>query len=269
MKKVQLMMVMLFALVMTSVGYSQDRVNATLPKISNQDLGSLQKATGWLLNVEGQWVSSDNKLPKYSEYTHKVSTYKGDGLGYDNFSKYEFRELVINSDTLMIFIKGFTDGYYKYSSIKKGWSTHKEYNYYVFKKSELSKFDSITDSEINLIEIDLQYKGNIFLSYNGNYISDIEKEIATKKDGTDSKLIFHVAPYKEKSLVQFQIYVKDSYSEYSKSYYIGGIQSELKAKTPESKYSWDGKQIYMTDELFKHLYYEVDYVTFTKFIKLP
>lgn len=250
---------MLFALVITKISYSQDRVNATLPKISNQDLGSLQKATGWLLNVEGQWVSSDNKLPKYSEYTHKVSTYEGDGLGYDNFSKYEFRELVINQDTLMIFIKGFTDGYYKYSSIKEGWSTHKEYNYYVFKKSELSKFDSITDSKINLIEIDVEYKGNIFLSYNGNYISDIEKEIATKKDETDSKLIFHLAPYKEKSLVQFQIYVS-SYSEYSKSYYIGGIQSEI--------YSWDGK-IYMTDELFKYLYYETDYLTFSKFIKLP
>ncbi len=82
-----------------------------------------------------------------------------------------------------------------------------------------------------------------------------------KPEDKKSTLIFHIAPYKEKNIVQFQIYT--SYSKYK---IIGGIITEHKAKGGE--YSWSTKQVYLTDELFDHCYYETDYANFTNFLPL-
>lgn len=83
------------------------------------------------------------------------------------------------------------------------------------------------------------------------------------------KLVFHVAPYKNKKIVQFQIYTTLSFTFSNSKPHIMGIISELRIPDINGEYSYDTKQIYMTNELFNHLYYEVDYLTFNKFIKLP
>ena len=43
--------------------YTQERVNAVLPKISATVSSKLTIATGWLKNEDGQWISRKNRIP--------------------------------------------------------------------------------------------------------------------------------------------------------------------------------------------------------------
>ena len=131
-----------------------------------------------------------------------------------------------------------------------------------FAKSELNKLDNIKDGEVNIIEIELIDKVNIQWTSEAEALKLISTKIEwNKASDKKSKLILHIAPYKEKNIVQFQIY-----TTYSKYNIIGGIIKEYKAKGGE--YSWSTKQVYLTGELFKYCYYETDYTTFNKFLNI-
>ena len=252
---------------MTMVSFGQDRVNTTVPKISTQVNSQLTKATGWLLNPEGQWVSRQNRIPYFIENQYKsLIDYEEKGLGIDNFISYQFRDVQINDSIYTILIKRYKDGYFKYSTIKEGWTNYNSVVYYVFSKSEFNKFKNTINDSVNQIKISVLYSNSLTWINNETYIKDIEKELVkqinSKSEIKDDYLIFHIAPYKSKNIVQFQIY-----SSYSKYGIIGGIINEHKVKDENGKYSWDTKKIYNTNELFNHCYYEIDYLTFTNFIK--
>jgi hypothetical protein len=252
---------------LASTSFSQDRVNTTLPKIQNQIKGQLTKSKGWLLNPEGQWVSRQNRIPAFIENQYKVLIdYEKDGLGIDNFISYQFRDIKIGDSLYTILIKKYKDGYYKYSSIKEGWTNYNSVLFYVFEKTEADKLKDVINDSINQINISVLYSNNLIWINEATYLLDIEKELSkqinAKEKVKDEYLIFHIAPYKDKNIVQFQIYT--SYSKYK---IIGGIIKEHKIKGENDKNSWDTKQIYGTNSLFKYCYYETDYLTFFNFIK--
>jgi hypothetical protein len=111
-----------------------------------------------------------------------------------------------------------------------------------------------------MIELELIDNVNIQWTSEAEALKLIPTKIEWDKPwNKKSKLILHIAPYKEKNLVQFQIYT--TYSNYN---IIGGIIKEYQAKVSED--SWRSKQVYLTDELFKHCYFETDYATFNKFL---
>lgn len=270
MKKTSTLLI-LAILTLNSVNlFSQDRVSKPIPTIGTQIKGQLTKSTGWLLNPESQWVSRPNKIPSFIENQYKtLIDYEYDGLGFDNFISYQMRDIKIQDSTYSILIKKYKDGYYKYSSIKEGWTNYNSVMFYVFNKTELRKLDDVVNDSINLIKINVLYSNSITWINNETYISDIQKEIVKQIDEkksdkeTEDYLVFQIAPYKTKNIVQFQIY-----SSYSKYNIIGGIIKEHKVKDENGKYSWDEKQIYLSKDLFKYCYYEVDYLTFNNFIKI-
>jgi hypothetical protein len=250
--------------------FAQDRVSKPIPTIGTQIKGQLTKSTGWLLNPEGQWVSRPNKIASFLENQFKsLIDYQYDGLGFDNFISYQMRDIKIQDSTYSILIKKYKDGYYEYSEIKEGWTNYNSVIFYVFNKTELRKLDNIVNDSINLVKLNVLYSNNITWINNETYISDIQKEIIkqieVKKNDkeTEDYLVFHIAPYKAKNIVQFQIY-----SSYSKYNIIGGIIKEHKVKDENGKYSWDEKQIYLSKDLFKYCYFETDYLTFNNFIKI-
>jgi len=250
--------------------FSQDRVSKPIPIIGAQIKGQLTKSTGWLLNPESQWVSRPNKIPSFIENQFKtLIDYEYDGLGVDNFISYQMRDIKIQDSTYSILIKKYKDGYYKYSSIKEGWTNYNSVMFYVFNKTDLRKLDDVVNDSINLIKINTLYSNSITWINNETYISDIQKEIAKqideKKSDKEPKnyLVFHIAPYKTKNIVQFQIY-----SSYIRFNIISGIIKEHKIKDENGKYSSDEKKIYLSKNLFKYCYYEVDYLTFNNFIKI-
>jgi hypothetical protein len=270
MKKISILLI-LAMLTLKSVNlFSQNRVNKPTPIIGTKVKGQLTKSTGWILNPEGQWVSRSNKIPSYLENQYKILMDHGsEGLGIDNFISYQIREIKIQDSTYSILIKKYKDGYYKYSSLNEGWTNYNSVMFYVFNKNELRKLDDVVNDSINLIKIKVLYSNSITWINNETYISDIQKEIAKEiyeKEGdkeAEEYLVFQIAPYKPKNIVQFQIY-----SSYSKYNIIGGIIKEYIVKDEKSSYSSEDKNIYLSKDLFKYCYYEVDYLTFNNFMKI-
>ena len=265
MKKISTLVILAILMINSMSLFSQDRVCKPIPIIGNQIKGQLTKSTGWLLNPESQWVSRPNRIPSFMENKYKILIdYEYEGLGIDNFISYQIRDIKIQDKVYSILIKKYKDGYYKYFSIKKGWTNYNSVIFYVFNKTELSKLDDIVNDSINLIKLNVLYSKSITWINNKTYISDIQKEIIKQIDEKkgdkeiEDYLILHIAPYKTKNIVQFQIY-----SDYID---IGGVIKEHKVKDENGKYSWE---IYLSKDLFKYCYYEVDYLTFNNFIKIP
>ncbi len=248
-----------FLILIVNFSFGQERNVKPKPKISSSIIGQLTTAKGWTLNPEEEWQSLPNTIPEYLSSEYKsLLTYEKRSLGLDNFKYYQLRNLTYKGEDFYILIKKYNDGFYTYASIEEDWNRYTSYKAYVFEKSEWEKLSSIQDSTINLIRINLKAKVNV------QYKSEKEAySLITSKMEFDNKstLILHIAPYKEKNIVQFQIY-----TTYSKYNIISGIRSEHKIKG--GKYSFSTKQIYLTDELFSHCYFETDYMNFTKFINL-
>lgn len=237
-----------------------ERTSVPLPKIATTPTASLIKATGWGLHENGQWVSKLNKIPALTETVDEV----------DNFVSYDFRDITINDTVYTLFLKKFKSGWWTYPSIYSGWNSTIDGEYFVLNKSDVDTLNVINDS-INLIELPIKYHGYLENTYyhkqwsNSSCISIIQKDITgkiSKKELCDMSLIFHIAPYKSKNIVRFQIYSLTKYSVFT-------ISNEYKPKDPNGKYSWDELKIYGTNKLFEFCYYETDYLTFSKFIKLP
>jgi hypothetical protein len=269
MKNKSLILTLLISLSFSHL-FSQDRVNKPIPIISTKINSQLNKSTGWTLNPEGQWVSRLNRIPAFIENEFKtLIDYEVYGLGIDNFISYQIRDVKIQDSTYAILIKKFKDGYYRYETIKEGWTAYNSVEYYVFKKHELKKLDSIKVDSINLIKIDIQYTNRISWIKNETYILDIQKDIVKQIEDNkefikkDNYLIFHIAPYESKNKVQYQIY-----SSYSKYNFIKGIIKEYNVKDDSGIYSLNQKQIYLTNDLFRYCYYETDLFTFNSFLKI-
>jgi len=260
----------IYLIISTLTVFTQERVNKPMPQIGTQIKGFLTKSTGWLLNPEGQWVSRPNRIPAFIENEFKILIdYEYNGLGSDNFISYQLREVKIQDSTYSILIKKYKDGYYKYSSIKEGWTNYNSVVYYVFTNSELSKLKNIINDSVNIIKLNILYSNSITWMNSETYIFDIQKEIVKQieekksDDESEDYLVFQIAPYKTKKIVQFQIY-----SAYSKYNIITGIITEHKVKDEKGENSWDEKQIYLTKNLFKYCYYEIDLLTFNSFLKI-
>jgi hypothetical protein len=254
--------------------YSQNRVNKKPPIISQFVLGNLSSAKGWLYNPEGQWVSRQNRIPYFLPHSEKqFIDFEDYNLGIDNFISYEFREVKIKDSNYILFIKKYKDGDYKYESIQKGWRNYNSIDYYVFSKSDFDRLQNLKNDTINLVKIWILYHSQLKWTSLNTYILDIQKAIADDVDkyvdfGNTFYLTFHIAPYKSKDIVQFQIYTL-----YSKYDVVGGILNELKDVDAVSDginkvMDVDSQKIYSKNILFKHCYYEVDYQNFNKFIKL-
>jgi hypothetical protein len=253
-------------LIYASSALGQTRTNFQLPKINPVISAQLTTAKGWINNPEGQWISRPNRIPYFIENQHKILIdYERHGLGMDNFIFYQLRKINIYDSTWYILIKKYKDGYYRYPTIKKGWIPSNSYYFFVFGSDELKKLDSIQDGKRNRIVLAPFTQGALEFSNDATFLKDLEKEIAKQlKDETytEGELIFHIAPYKNKNIVQFQIYGWNDRLSYPPSVLV-----EHKGKEKIGDYTHDTAEIYNTDSLFDHCYFETDYKSFSNFIK--
>jgi hypothetical protein len=240
---------------------SQERLEKELPAIGTEVLGELKEAIGWMLNPDGKWVSRKNKIPAHlSTELSALIDHEYSGLGVDNFTSYELRELSFQKNTYYVLIKKYNSGHYRYPKIKEEWIAETAFNAYIFPKSEWEKLGLLVDGKSNIIEIDLVDFVHIKASSDKEAFELIPLKINWERE-VDKKtsLVFHAAPYKDKGMVQFQIYTL-----YGKYKIIGGIIKEYKVSVDYSR----GTPIYHTDELLKHCYYEVDLPSFQNLTKL-
>lgn len=187
---------------------SQERSVKSKPKISAGTIAQLNTATGWMLNKNEEWVSLKNTIPVclLSEYSSLLN-YEEKGLGTDNFKYYKLKELTYKTDSYYILIKQYKDGFYSYPSIKEDWISTTSYIAYVFEKAELDKLANIQDGVINKIEINILDYATIKWKPENEAIQLLLTKLDLENGGeSNTKLVFHVAPYKYKNIVQFQIY---------------------------------------------------------------
>ena len=249
-------MTILSSVSLTITVFSQDRTVTPKANITTETISELKKAKGWMLNEDKEWVSLKNTIPtsKLGSKYKSLLSYEDYGLGSDNFNYFKLKEISYKDSTYYVLIKQYRTGWYKYKNIREGWREYNSHLAYVFDKNELSKLNSINDNQINKVEIQLIDTHNVNYTTEDEAIELIQTKIKLDKPlDKKSKLILHIAPYKEKNIVQFQIYNKGYNNR------IGGINSSNSGKV---------KQYYLKDDLFKHFYYETDYSTFNKFLNI-
>ncbi len=186
--------------------FAQERTNKVLPKIGTEIKGQLSKATGWLLNPEGQWISRQNRIPVYIENEFKsLIDYEKRSLGLDNFISFQLREVTIEDSIYSILIKKYKNGSYKYEAIEKEWREYSAVRFYIFSNSELKKIKTLKSNTTNFININILYDNSIEWIKDETYITDIEKKIALSFYKSNAKDVIEIAPYKIKNIVQFKI----------------------------------------------------------------
>ena len=199
------LLIFLSLLSLSTTVLGQDRTVKAKPIIGTETISQLKKATGWMLNKDAEWVSLKNTIPTSnlgSKYKSLLS-YEDYGLGSDNFNYFKLKEISYKDSTYYVLIKQYRTGWYKYENIRKGWREYNSHLAYVFDKNELSKLNSINDNQINKVEIQLIDTHNVNYTTEGEAIELIQTKIKLDKPlDKKSKLILHIAPYKEKNIVQ-------------------------------------------------------------------
>jgi hypothetical protein len=278
MKTKSLIFLISVLLVLSTSSFGQEKGNASLPKIGSQTVGKLYKASGWLLNPEGQWISRQNKIPcDLPNQMKALIDYGKYSPGIDNFISYELREVSIQDSSYYILIKKYNNGYYHYSTQENDWQSSTEMLYYVFNKPELEKLKNIEQDSINFINIHVRY---FYPPYSAplSDLSEIEKDLAKQMKETNSDyhcdLVLFIVPCKTKNIVQFQIYSILS-QQYPGATYtttsVGGIIKQFCSCV--SDYTEDNvingnDKAYLSKKLFKSCYFESDYTTFRNFLKI-
>ncbi len=206
------------------------------PKISQEILGELTEATGWVLNFENEWVSGDNTIPLPNETkTSWAQANDKTARGLDNFIYYQLRNFTYKGNSYYILLKKTRTGF----DMTGEWENFNTYDGYIFSPLELEKItkqqeDGTTHFSINLIDY-------VYTEMNSEeeLIAILESKIDLK-DSLEEVLKLAIILLKEDNKAKFQFYTEGS--------------------------NYD---TFLSDnEVFDHGYYETTYEEFNKLFKL-
>lgn len=231
----------LFLIMFSSLLIGQNRINDVLPLISNTINGQLLNAKGWKKNSYGEWLGRTNKIVKDLGKDQKLlENFESESLGEDNFISFEMRDVKIKDSVYSLLIKKYKDGHYRYESINEGWIPYNSYSFFVFSKKELEKVKNIKKD--TTYQIDMKLIANDKVSW-----VDLKKLTNTqisKEINQKLKSDYHFTDFKEVNYLYLQLYISND------------------KKIVRFKFN-DDYQYSETNE-----YYEVDYLTFNKFLKI-
>ncbi|MCX6235638.1 MAG: hypothetical protein NT175_13125 [Bacteroidetes bacterium] len=261
-----LLFILIFNLSILTI-YSQDRQIREKAVIGNTILGQLNSAKGWMLCPQDDWIFLDNTIPQQlSLESRSLLKHEKTGLGLDNFLYFQIREIKFQDTAYYILIKKFRDGAYRYPDLEKEWMPYTSYYAYVFDKVEFdNKVKEIKTNQINKVELRVMSKTFASWKSDNNILKYLIDDIDLREknptfictENCHMRLILHIAPFKEKNIVQFQIYS-----------ICGNEYPTFDGLASESFSYYKNYFKYNSDELFKNCYYETSYSNFDNFIKL-
>jgi len=113
------------------------RSMADLPMIS-ETRAKLEFATGWTLQDNGEWMSSQNQIPWKNPAYNKSSkqSYK---LGKDNFINLEVRDVIVNNEMYVVLIQRFKSGWYEFPMLMEAWHKQTGICFFVCKQSNFQQ----------------------------------------------------------------------------------------------------------------------------------
>lgn len=232
------------------VGQHVERTLGNLPIISEVK-SSLELATGYAFQDNGQWISAQNRIPyKVAEFNRSPKIYYK--LGSDNFELMEIRDVMVQNELYVVFTIQYKTGWYEFPILMELWHWQDGLNYFVFKASKLKEVMP------NKVDWDVPYVINMDALCSGILIDYDEKTLnstiayniqKTLEKGTISShnLLIAVWPVEAKGL---QLTRFRTIQVMNKKKFYGPYLEEKNR-----------------DRLFETRYYEVDYPTFRAFIR--
>ena len=215
-----------------------DTIQYELPLFSDTT-SKLKKAKGWLLQNDGIWVSSKNRIP--NDRTTLPYKLKEFSLGKENFSSIEFTPFIYDKISYILMVIYYTDGYYDMPSLKSDWKTDKAANFYIFERNKLYhlipdvsnlnkpysvNLNIICSGYINIDKQKLSLKNivtEIFLKtrqkVSENYINLIFSVFYNKSSDTESVKFKIIKTYLKKSIYEYYLLPKVQEDIFAKSFY--------------------------------------------------
>ncbi len=235
---------------------AQLRNDEPLPQFSKRPYSVLKKGVqGWMYSIDDQWTSAKKTIPERAISTNeKFYKSKEHKLGSDNFEEFRIYPTLYGKDTLVLLVKIFSDGYFKYEFSKKGWKKTSNVSYYLFNKNALDVLDNLKDSTVQTISIDLLDAGTIRNIKKSNVMKAIQRKVAINED-FDREFIAMIQPFTVMDRIRFQFF-----SLHKVFRDVEGVRKD---------FTINGQSMYLDDRLFDYLYYETEIENFSEFIRLP
>lgn len=163
-----------------------------------EPVAELAEAEGWMLQNNGEWVSSKNKIPfkNYADNKKRGGLYS---LGRENFDLISVRSITIDEVVYSIFLVYFQKGEYQFPLLQENWRQYNSVAYYVFDEQVWPRIfpDSIVFNKPYAVNTDLLCQGTIVDFNEGTYLFDIENHIRQsiyQQDVSITTMIFAAFP---------------------------------------------------------------------------
>ncbi len=229
---------------------SPERPRKEIPLITNV-IATIDKAEGWMLQNNGEWINAKNKIPfkNYAANKRKSGKY---GLGLENFDHVDLRAITINNTIYSILLIYAQAGAFEFPVLEEKWGQYNTLTYYVFKESKWSRIlpDSVIFNRPYAVNTELVVHGEIDNFSEESYLFEIEnkaRQAIYQQTESNSNLIFAAYPVqiRDEKFFRFKLYET-----------INKREIYIKYLLPHNR-----------DKLFKTFYYELDFDDFTDFVE--
>ena len=231
-------------LLLPMVVMAQAREEKPLPIIAEEPTGILEEnITGWSYSLDGQWMSAKNTIPPRGVSRDKdFYESRENKLGLDNTIELRTYPVKYGDSTLLLILKLYESGTYKYQATKSGWRTQIDGYYYLVPFSALSQLSSLENGKLQRITIEMIQGGRLTDVSPKKVLEALEEQLIVK-ESYDRNLIMQIRPYKEKNIAQYNLY--------SLHEIFPDVEGVLR------DFTINGKSLYGSKLIMDYFYYEV------------
>ncbi len=235
---------------------AQLREEKPLPMFAQEASSILvDSVSGWSYSKDGQWIKGDKIIyPRLISRNEEAYEAKENKLGIDNFDQLQLFPVQYGKDTLLLLVKLFTSGKYKYEVSKKGWKTSTDAYYYLFKLKDMRSAMMAVDTTVRMNKIRLM-DGGLLEDIDEKKVVENIKQNVRVRERYDRVLTLMTKYVPENNSVRFHIF-----SLHSVFPDVEGILQDLRKS---------GRSLYGSKELFDYAYYETEDKIFYRFFSMP
>jgi tetratricopeptide (TPR) repeat protein len=141
-KKLLLLLLVVFGL--NSSAQEIERSSSNLPIISDIK-ATLDNATGWVLQDDGNWLSASNKILLYNSERNRYADAL-QKLGRQNFDQLELREVLIGDEQYVVLIIRYKAGSFEFPALRQNFHKTENVRYVVFPAEKLEEIKKAANS---------------------------------------------------------------------------------------------------------------------------
>lgn len=245
-----------FLLLIGFQAFSQRRESRPLPIFDELPYAELTDSVqGWSFSLDGQWLAQQKLIPvRGVSRNEQFYDQKSNTLGLDNFVKFQVFKVDYGRDTLVCFVKLFTEGKYEYPTRQKGWDEYLSAYYMIVNYRDLRRLKNVEQQEVVVKRVE---------ALDGGLISDVKEKKVLKaikeriivKPEYDRNLVFTLQLFKKDNIARFQICsLHDIFPD------VEMVRKDFTRR---------GHTVYGSVRLFDFIYYEANYEDLMRLFEIP